>query len=377
MRIEFSASRFCSKLAPEDVQRILNVSQVRTFAVDSDVFREGDPGSGLYVILQGSVDIISPRISNKTYVLSHMETGNYFGEMAVFDGEPRSATARVREFLEAVFIPVGAVRELVDQRPGLGAMLIRDASLRLREFNQRFLHESLRGERLALVERLARSIAHDFRNPLSVISLAAEMAAADTATPAGRQESLRRIQKHVGILNQMMQELVDFTRGTPPPVVLPRVQLSDFLRDVLGDLQSEATRKGVRLVVEGELPAVPVRLDCPRFARVFMNLSENAFDAMSGMANPILIVRISSEPTQVAMSFVDQGKGIDAANLPHIFEPFFTHGKAEGTGLGLPICERIVQDHGGIISVQSEPGHGATFTVILPVLPREPGNGPN
>lgn len=367
MRLELSASRFCRTLNADDIVTIRAESRTCRFPAGSQVFQEGDPGDGLYVILEGVVDIKAKLVSGNDYVLSRMEPGDYFGEMAVFDGEPRSATAVAREAVEAVFIPVHVVQGLVERNASLGSMLVRDSSLRLREFNQRFLRETLRGERLALVERLARSIVHDFRTPLSVISMAGEMAAASSATPSARQEALERIKKHVGLVNQMLQELVDFTRGPSPPLALPKVIFADFLRDALLDLQTDASRRGVQLVVEGALPDIRVRLDKPRFSRVFMNLSQNAFDAVSGLPNPRLTLRLGHTASHVIVEFVDNGKGIEAKNLPHLFEPFFTYGKAQGTGLGLPICERIVQDHGGKITAHSEHGQGATFTIILPV----------
>lgn len=367
MRVELPASRFCRHLDPPDVAAVQSAGRISRFPLGSEVFREGDPGDGLFVIVEGVVDIVSRLSSGKTYVLSHMEPGDYFGEMAVFDGEPRSATAVVREDLEAIFIPVEAVQKLVERSPLVGAMLVRDASLRLREFNQRFLRESLRGERLALVERLARSIVHDFRNPLSIIALAGEMAATETATPAARREACERIQKYVGILNRMMQELVDFTRGTAATVVLPKVSYADFLRDTLLDLHASASRRGVKLAVEGDLPPVRLRLDGARFSRVFMNLAQNAFDAVAETPNPTLTIRFEVTQTHVVTEFSDNGKGIEPQNLPHLFEPFFTHGKEQGTGLGLPICQRIVQDHGGKITARSQPGKGATFTFVLPI----------
>jgi len=369
MRLELSATPFCRSLSAEDITNLQATSRKCRFLAGSEVFREGDPGDGLYIILEGVVEIVSKVVSGHTYILSRMELGDYFGEMAVFDGEPRSATAIVREAVEAVFVPVDAIRKLVERTPEVGAMLVRDASLRLREFNQRFLRESLRGERLALVERLARSIVHDFRTPLSIISMAGEMAAADSASPAARHEALKRIQKHVGLLNQMMQELVDFTRGASPPLVLPKVNYADFLKDILVDLHAAAACRGVQLAVEGELPTVRVRLDGPRFTRVFTNLSQNAFDAVLGFSHPKLTLRFRLTPGHVVTEFHDNGKGIEPQNLVHLFEPFFTFGKEQGTGLGLPICERIVQDHGGKITAESEPGMGATFSIVLPLPP--------
>jgi signal transduction histidine kinase len=295
-----------------------------------------------------------------------MEAGDYFGEMAVFDGEPRSATALVSEAVDAMFVSLDLVQRIVERTPLAGAMLVRDASLRLREFNQRFLRESLRSERLALVERLVRSFVHDFRNPLNVIGIASEMAAAEQATPAARQKARERIQKQISILNRMMQELVDFTRGVQVTAVLPKIVYADFLRDVLLDLETGAAQRGVKLVVDGPLPNVRLRLDAARFSRVFLNLSQNAFEAVAGSREPTLTLRFEVSPTHIITEFTDNGPGIPPQNMQHVFEPFFTYGKEHGTGLGLAICNRIVQDHGGRMAVRSEPGHGATFLVLLP-----------
>ncbi|MBN8246921.1 MAG: cyclic nucleotide-binding domain-containing protein [Verrucomicrobia bacterium] len=367
MRIELTASRFCRNLSPEDVALIRSQGDRRQFAVDAEVFHEGDPGDGLYIILEGTVAIVTRLPSGQNCILSHMGAGDYFGEMAVFDGEPRSATALVQEALEAVFVSLDLVQRIVERTPLAGAMLVRDASLRLREFNHRFLRESLRNERLSLVERLVRSFVHDFRNPLNVIGIAAEMAAAESATPAARRQARDRVQKQIGILNRMMQELVDFTRGAQVVTVLPKVSYADFLRDALLDLETGAAQRGVQVVVEGALPGVRLRLDGARFARVFHNLSQNAFEAMAGRPSPTITLRFQSSPTHVLTEFSDNGPGIPPENLPHVFEPFFTHGKDHGTGLGLAICDRIVQDHGGRITVRSDSGQGASFLIFLPL----------
>lgn len=366
MRIELPSTRFCRNLSPEDVALIRSQGLRSRFPMDSEVFHEGAPGDGLFIILEGSVSIVTRLSSGQNCILSHMEAGDYFGEMAVFDGEPRSATALVTEALDTVFVSLELVQRIVERTPLAGAMLVRDASLRLREFNQRFLRESLRSERLSLVERLVRSFVHDFRNPLNVIGIASEMAAAEQATPTARQKARERVQKQIGILNRMMQELVDFTRGVQVTSVLPKVPYADFLRDVLMELETSAAQRGVNLVVEGPLPNVRLRLDSARFTRVFMNLAQNAFEAVDRTKDPTLTLRFDQSPTHITTEFTDNGPGIPPQNLQHVFEPFFTFGKDHGTGLGLAICDRIVQDHGGRMTVRSEPGHGATFLVLLP-----------
>jgi signal transduction histidine kinase len=331
------------------------------------LFREGDVGDGLYIILEGSVDITARSAPDREHVLSRMEAGDYFGEMAIFDGGTRSASASARTDVHAVFLPAGLLLELLAKAPRLATSLVRDASLRMRDFNRRFLRESLRAERLAMLERLARTIVHDFRNPLNVIGIAADMAAEPAATSADRRSARDRIRYQVEVLNRMMQELMDFTRGMGPNVVLARVNYQDFLREVLIELSAESQRRGVDVEVTGHLPSVELRIDPPRLSRVFTNLTQNAFDALSGKKEGKLSLSVRQEGEVVVTEILDNGPGIPAEHLPMLFEPFFTAGKAHGTGLGLAICERIVREHGGRIWAESTLGTGAAFRFQLPI----------
>jgi signal transduction histidine kinase len=138
---------------------------------------------------------------------------------------------------------------------------------------------------------------------------------------------------------------------------------------MLLELRSEASHRGVQVKVEGLLPDAILRLDPPRLSRVFTNLYQNAFDSVSGRDGALLTVRFSTDDTWVNTEIADNGVGVPADHLRHIFEPFFTHGKDHGTGLGLAICERIIREHGGRIEAESEPGQGAVFRVRLPENP--------
>lgn len=361
------SSRLLRQIQPDEVEFIRAHSVPRQATAGTVLFREGELGDGLYFLHGGSIDITVASPTDREYLLMRLEPGDHFGEMAVFDGGPRSATATAKTDVTLTFVPAATVTALLNRSPQLAASLVRDASLRIREFNRRFLTESLRAERLTLVERLARSIVHDFRNPLNVIGIAADLAAEERATPAHRREARDRIRKQVEVLNRMMQELLDFTRAMPVSVVLPKVSYAQFLRDVLFELQPEASRRGLKVEVDGELPEVQVRLDPPRFTRVFANFAQNAYDALSNRSGGRITLRFQVNATHVTTEFCDNGPGIPAEVLPHVFEPFVTHGKAHGTGLGLAICERIVVEHGGRISVTNEPGQGARLAFTLPL----------
>ncbi len=364
--VPLADSRFCRHLRPDQHAFVDQTAQLRRFQAGEVVFLEGQKCDGLYVINEGVIQISAASAPNRTHVLSRMEAGEYFGEMAVFDGLQRSATATALVESVLSFVPINTVLELLATAPLLAASIVRDSSLRMRDFNRRFLEESLKAERLQLVERLARTIVHDFRNPLNVIGIAADLAAEEGATVPARRSARDRIRKQIEVINRMMHELLEFTRVVPVRAALPTVVYAEFLKDMLLELRAEAGLRGVEVEIEGLLPDVPLRIDPPRLSRVFTNLYQNAFDSVSGREGARLTVRFVVDDDWVTTEIADNGVGIPTGHLRHVFEPFFTHGKDHGTGLGLAICERIVREHGGRIEAESEPGHGAIFRVRLP-----------
>lgn len=341
----------------------------RTYAAGERVFEEGSPGDGLYVLESGLVEIAARSVPGRQHRLAVMEPGEYFGEMAVFDGGARSASAIALEESVLQFVPTPLLQKLLEHSPMLAAALVRDSSLRMRDFNRRFLQEMLKAERLSLVERLARTIVHDFRNPLNVIGIAADLAAEPSATLESRRSARDRVRRQVEVLNRMMQELLDFTRGMTPSAVLPKVDFVDFVREMVFELEPEASRRGVGLDADlGPLEEglLLVRMDALRMQRVFNNLFQNAFDAVGALDEAILRMRFEVTDREVVIEVSDNGPGIPAVVLPHVFQPFVTFGKAHGTGLGLAICDRIVAEHGGKMSVVNQPGSGACFRFGLP-----------
>ena len=180
--VELEDSRFCRHLSAAEQALVRRHAVPRSYPADAVIFNEGDAGDGLYIVNRGLIRITATSTPDRQHVLSRMEPGDYFGEMAVFDGGTRSASAAALEDSALSFVPMAAVLELLERSPLLAASLVRDASLRMREFNRRFLQESLKAERLQLVERLARTIVHDFRNPLNVIGIAADLAAEEHPT---------------------------------------------------------------------------------------------------------------------------------------------------------------------------------------------------
>jgi signal transduction histidine kinase len=345
-------------------------AQVRQYRAGASIFREGDPGDGLYVIGEGQVQIVCQVGQDERRVLSTLGPGEFFGEMAVLDEHARSATALAETEVRAHFVPRDDLLAALESDPRLTVRLLKEFSMRLRDFNQRYTMEVLQAERLTLVGRFARTIVHDFKNPLNIIGISADMAAMDNATLETRQTCRTRIRRQVERMSNMISELLEFTRGSGTAAVLGRVDYAEFVTALLDEMRSEAELKGSRLVLEGAPPKVRLLLDSVRLGHVFHNILNNACDAMPDGGQVFL--RFREEPDTVITEFEDSGPGIAPEIAPRLFEAFATYGKSRGTGLGLSICKRIIQDHSGRIEASNSPRGGAVFSFCLPVR-RESG----
>jgi signal transduction histidine kinase len=364
MDVSLNRSKLFAELPPADLEPLERASELRAVKAGRSVFQEGDPGNGLYVILEGRVQIICLVSQDQRRVLSRLSAGEFFGEMAVLDDQPRSATAMAETDTQLVFVPRQALWDTLQRSPVFAARMMREFSLRLREFNHQYAKEVVQAERLTLVGRFARSIVHDFKNPLNIIGISADMLSMEGTAPEMREAARVRIRRQVQRMSTMIGELLEFTRGQGSAVVLARVEFGEFLGPLLDDLRPDLSAKSVTLVVEGALPSVRVLLDTSRIPHVFNNLMHNACEAMPGGGTITLRFRVTDD--EVVTEVADTGGGIAAEIEPRLFEAFATHGKASGTGLGLSICKRIIEDHKGRISARNE-GPGAVISFSLPL----------
>jgi len=233
--------------------------------------------------------------------------------------------------------------------------------------NARLRQQALEAERLAAVGRVATSVAHDLRSPLGGIIRSAEFLARPELSDTTRQKLSRAIIVLARRLINTTQEILDYTRGGRMLLRLASCNLSDFLGQVIEVLKVDFSDRGIEVVTEwgyiGE-----VRMDADRMAQVVYNIAANARDAMPEGGRLTIATRRADG--WVELRFADTGPGVPPELTERIFEPFFSHGKREGAGLGLAIAHRIVREHGGEIGVESPASGGATFVVRLPL-----GNG--
>lgn len=358
-------SKLFSTLTEEEL-RFLSTSTVeRHFPPKTEVFRELEPGDGIYIVGEGLVQVSALVAEGDRRVLGRLGPGDFFGEMAVLDDEPRSATATTELESTLYFIPRESVRALLESSPRLALRLVREFSLRMREFNRRYVEEVVQAERLTMVGRFARTIVHDFKNPLNIIGLSADLLKMEKATPELRQKATLRIQRQVERLSGMISELLEFTRGTQHSVVPEPISFQNFVHEVVEELRPEAGDKRVSLVLRNQPSDALVLIDQKRLRHVFTNLVNNAIDVMP--SGGTVFFSFDECENELVTHIEDTGPGIPAEILPRLFETFATFGKANGTGLGLSICKRIIEDHKGWIRATIEPGRGAIFSFALPI----------
>ncbi len=219
-----------------------------------------------------------------------------------------------------------------------------------------------RMERLASLGRLSAGIAHEIRNPLTGVSLLLDELHDRLLHQPEDQALIYRSLQEIERLEGLVGELLDF--ASQPQTRLEPGDVRQVLRDTLFLVKKQCQRGGVELVeaMDADLPPVP--LDRDKLKQAFLNLMNNAREAMP--RGGVLKIGTQAGAEGVRIAIGDTGEGIPADRLALIFEPFYTS-KSAGTGLGLSITHNIVSDHGGRIEVKSRPGEGTTFLLFFPL----------
>jgi signal transduction histidine kinase len=363
--ISLESNHLFRELLPSELDELHGVTRELTFAAKQPIFRQGDPGDGIYFVKEGSVQISALVSTGESKDLSKITAGDMFGEMAVLDNDPRSASATADEPTTVYFISRPDLLELLDRMPRLTVVMVREISRRMRTFNDQYVREVFEAERLQLVGRFASSIVHDLKNPLNIIGISADMACMPSSTLESRQIAKVRIRNQVERISNMVSELLEFTQGSHANFVLAQMSYNTFVEPLIEEIRQEVALKSVKLQCLDAAPSSLVRINPQRLSRVFHNLIANSADAMPG--GGAIKLRFRGAGNEIATELEDTGKGIAPQILDRLFQAFATYGKANGTGLGLSICKKIIRDHNGRIYARNVPDGGALFGFTLPL----------
>jgi len=232
---------------------------------------------------------------------------------------------------------------------------------------RRLMREQMaQADRLASIGQLASGIAHEINNPLSVILGFTQLMIRQESPETERHRDLKTIEKHVRSCKTIVEDLLSFSRRSEPKKEV--VNIHKTIDEVVEFIRHHSAKDKVAYQKNygAHLPAVLV--DEKKIKQVLINLIMNAKHAVADEGTISLTTAFMPAEKKIRIDVTDDGHGIEATILRHIFDPFFTtKPTGEGTGLGLSVSYGIVKKHGGEILVQSRPGRGSTFSLILPV----------
>jgi signal transduction histidine kinase len=219
-----------------------------------------------------------------------------------------------------------------------------------------------RAEHLATLGEMATGLAHEIRNPLAGIAGVIEIIGRDLPATSPARSVVKDVRQEIARINHIVTDLLQTARPHPPTVRKSDLNTTVEHAVMLG--RQQALAKSVEIALHKD-PSLPeVEHDSDQIHQVLLNLLLNALQAID--ANGKITVAVKPFGTTAIVEVADNGRGIPPDHLPNIFRPFFTT-KGDGTGLGLSLARRIVEDHHGRIDVTSVVGHGTTFAVVLPL----------
>ncbi len=218
-----------------------------------------------------------------------------------------------------------------------------------------------RAEHLATLGELATGLAHEIRNPLAGIAGVIEIVARDLPSTSPARAVIKDVRQEIAQINRIVTDLLETARPHPPHIRLSN--LNTTVEHAVMLARQQVLSKPIKIELQKAADLPEVEHDSDQIHQVILNLLLNAVQAMEGAGT--VGVEIVQKKGCASVIVSDTGRGIPTQNLPNIFRPFYTT-KGNGTGLGLSLARRIVEDHHGKIEVISTVGKGSQFTVLLP-----------
>lgn len=349
---------FLSFFSAETAERLMQSAERSSLEKDAVLIHDGDDSKYLYLILEGTASIRKQDEHGEVVLLGYVEENDFVGEFGIIDNSPRSADVVAVTEMQVAAIPRELVLESLRDEQALfrvAAHTIR----RMRTANQRHVQDLLQQERMSLLGKMVSGIIHDFRNPFAVIGMATELIQMKSSeTDRYCQMILEQIER----VNSMAEDTLDFAGGNTTLNAVPIV-IGDLFERFCKQYAEYYSQWNISIQFEPSQDLIEG--DADKLMRVLQNLIGNAAQAMQQTGGSI---RLSSERKDDKMVLIvrDDGPGIPEEIQHNLFDAFSTFGKVKGVGLGLVVTRNIINNHGGEISFDSEPGRGTTFKISLP-----------
>lgn len=376
---------FFKNLSNEEIKLVLSVCHEESFQPGDILFTEGSLADRFYIVLAGQVEVWKNHKDPKPDLLGIHGPGHFFGEMALVDELPRSATVVAKATTTVLFLYRNDFHELIRTHSSIALSVMMSMSFLVRSSNEAFVEDlrrrndeleaayteleeiqadRLRNERLSTLGKFSSMILHDIRNPISIIKGQTQLMLLNLQDENRLRRSIKAIVAETAKLERMAAEFLDYSRGEIRldfSIVHPGSLMSKVDETVRQRLESE----GIALDLQCD-SSEPALIDEDRILRAILNITDNARKALAEVSKKHLSIHATDEAGQLVIKVKDSGTGMRPDILARIYEPFYLASGHGGTGLGLLIVKNIIEAHGGTMSVESIEGKGSTFTVRIP-----------
>lgn len=354
---------FIQSISEQRRDALLDEIEILKLKHSDIIFRQNSSSDALYLILEGSVSFNKRKQDGSNQHIITSDEGSSFGEVGVFTEEKRALEAIAKTDCVIGRVPKKTAKKIIeDAEP---AKRVLDSVIKhLRSTTSQYMIEMMRKEKLSLIGTMISSILHDFKNPFSIIMLGAHIieqrhGADDPKT----KEICKNIDAQLRRMMDMASDLGSFARGDSEIQIRP-VSIHKLFQQ-FKELHSPFFHEE-NVSIEMHANRVSLEADANKLLRVLQNLVENAIEAIHQSKKPGKIVINATDKGQtIYISISDDGPGIPDEIQSRFFEPFVTHGKNSGTGLGTAIVRSIVDAHHGNI-IFSTTRAGTMFTIQLP-----------
>lgn len=378
--------RIFKDIPKHDLETIYEKVECRHYDHEETIIQEETKGDNVFVLTSGKVRIVKEVNDERTEVLGYYsEKGGLFGEMAILEDKPRSAGMIADSECEILTVSKENFINLVETVPPFSLAVAKNISQFLRETDARLIkslkdeNEQLRHanfmlqetqealinkERLALIGRMASTILHDMKNPMSTIGGYAQLIKLRKHTQAQLNNYADIISRQVGQFTSMAQDLLTFAQGGDE-IQIKSMPANVYFNECCESLDLKFSEREIKFEADIQFEG-DIRIDGARFYRVMDNIAVNALDVLEpGGTFKIQTIEVD---TGLRIIIEDNGPGMSEEVKQNAFKEFYTFGKRKGTGLGLAIVKRVVDDHDGVIRIESQLGEGTQFVIDLPAI---------
>ncbi len=367
-------------IRPDEVQELIANSRIQTYPPETVICRENAIENVFYMILEGDFEVTKTINNSEVRLLKSLTAGDFFGEMALIHNAPRAATVKSKTNVIVLEIDKEGFSRVLKRSPSVAMAMVHEISRRLRQNDQMAIEDlRMRASELAdayqklaeqdLVRReFLSNVAHELRTPLMVAG--GYLHAIQKGMFSGQQLSttIETVVRNVDQITTLVNDLL-FLQEIE--LVFPEFQAVDILgvvNNVVGKHGDKAKARQVSLKVKGDRNTSKVRGDAQSLERAIAALVDNAIKFSP--PNSDVEIRVGEQEDRVRVSVEDRGIGIASEIRPRIFDRFFHLDRNEdqlfrGLGIGLSIARQVIQQHQGMLDVESEAGKGSKFTISL------------